>query len=128
MSTLASRRRRPALAVAAAIAVAFCMPVHGRLRQAPAAAAAPGRPKSFPREGGVEFITTMQWDTRVPTELRAQFGPRLRPPQEQPPCRKVKVVPIPPEEAHPAAGQHGLFAAQVSPARCCARACAARME
>jgi hypothetical protein len=83
-------------------------------RPATQAGAAPtgAAPKSFPRGCGVEFVKEMVWDARVPAELRAQFGARGQPAREQPPCRKVKVAPIPCEAAHPAAGQFGLFAAQ----------------
>ena len=58
-----------------------------------------------------QFITQYLWDTRVPTELRTACGGR-RPARDQPACRKVRVTPIAEGEAHPAAGQFGLFAAQ----------------
>lgn len=93
-------------------AVALLMPMQHSWIAPPAAAGAAARPKSFPRMAGVEYITTLHWDCRIPAELRAQFG-ASRPIREQLPCRKVKVLPIPREEVHPAAGQYGLFAAQV---------------
>lgn len=106
MTTVQLARR---LSDALILSLALCMP-----RPAAQAGAAPAgaAPKSFPRGCGVEFVTAMVWDARVPAELRAQFGARGRPAREQPPCRKVKVTPIPGEAAHPAAGQFGLFAAQ----------------
>jgi hypothetical protein len=78
-----------------------------------AACTGPGmsRPKAFGR-GDVQFITQYLWDTRVSLDLRSKFGAHRRPARDQPACRKVKVMPIAEDQAHPAAGQFGLFAAQ----------------
>ena len=57
----------------------------------------------------VQFISANVWDKRIP-DLQKQHCPKS--PKPQPPCRKVKIEPIPHGSSHPAAGQYGLFAAQ----------------
>lgn len=57
----------------------------------------------------VQFIGENVWDRRI-TDLRKQYQPK--PAIAQAPCRKVKIQSISKNSSHPAAGQHGLFAAQ----------------